>query len=96
MIREPDDAPETLGYLVLAGLALVVGLVALHVICAGAKSTTGKCFLFFPLVPACKQTSGSILKALCFAPVPILSLLAVHAVNLAKDQKHEVPKSREF
>lgn len=40
------------------------------------------------------QKSLSVLRIL-FRPTPLLAVAALHAVNLAEDQKHEEPKSRE-
>jgi hypothetical protein len=48
------------------------------------------------LVKFCQEPASCILETLCFSPVPILSLAAVHAVNLSEDQKHDVPKKCGF
>lgn len=40
------------------------------------------------------QKSLSVLRIL-LSPTPLLAVAALHAVNLAEDQKHEEPKSRE-
>jgi hypothetical protein len=49
-----------------------------------------------PFVYDPEKSTRGILKTLCLSPVPILSLAAVHAVNLSEDQKHDVPKKCGF
>jgi hypothetical protein len=54
----------------------------------------GKPSLRIPFVDHCSEPSNSIANIFVFPPVPVLSLVTVHTVNLAKDEKHEEPKSR--